>query len=337
MNEKNTYIIDKINSGEISSLKPFFSSIDNLFLFLEKKDLLQYIDVFNDDLEDRQNLVIYYLLNSEHSEKYYNIIISKLHDVKKEGNDYYMELNDIADLSDFFKSYSRDTSPRDVANSVLNEDYWEPFWDTTNDVYVDVVEDLTEENLHILKNKILEKLKDVKVELDGTSSDEMELIASEQGHDEYLMVTPENIDRIVGDSETMKFLFKNYLDEIESSLYQIHSNAYNDAYNSEYYQKVWDELLTYFDESKPVWTKIGNKYYPKLKITSKIHSIIDDYFSEYKDYGYGYSIDNMDSLSSLLHELFDNGRYEELSFRIHDYPDNSEVFKNINSIFEDYI
>ena len=148
-------------------------------------------------------------------------LLESLHDVKEENGQYYLILDSLDELADLFKSYSRDVSPHDIAQGVLGEDYYEPYYNTTNDVFRDVVEELNPENKNYLKNKILETLKGVEIEINGKSSGEMELIASEQGHDDYMEVNSENIGRIFDDRETMKYLLKYELDDINSSLYSI--------------------------------------------------------------------------------------------------------------------
>lgn len=328
-------IIEKINNDELDEIFYLFDNDwDILFNFLESKGVLNQIDPFK--LEDNQNAVIKQMLDLPGSDKLYDKIISRLDDVEKVGDKYYLKVSDLSDLASLFVEYSRDTSPHDIALNVLKEDYWEPFWDTTYDVYSDVIEVLNKENLDVFKNKVLSELKDTKIELDGRSSEEMELIASEQGHDDYLMVTPENIDRIVDDSDSMNYLLDNHLDEIKSDLFSVHSNAYNDAYNSENYHKVWNELLQYFDDTKVEWTKSGNKYTPKLSINKSIKDIIYDYYSLYKNYGVSYTIE-WKYLLNIIEDLMEQEEsHSKLSFRISDYPDYREVEKNINSIFGDY-
>lgn len=332
-------IIDQINDGELDDvLELFDNKSDVLIKFLEKNNVLDLIDVFSDDLEDEQNKLLLSLLNSDNKEirdKYYEKIISLLSDVEKSGDDYYYIPRDIEDLADFFETYSRETSPYDVAKAVLSEDYWEPFWDTTDNVYIDVIEVLNLENRQFLKDRILKLLERKKIELDGTSSEEMELIAAEQGHEDYIEVTSENIDRIIGDEDTMDFLLNSELGDVKNDLENIHQGAYNDAYNNEYYKKVWNELGEYFD-GKPEWVQSGKKYVPKLKVTSNIHRIIDDFLSAFEKYGYQDTIGYHGSLLGLIQEITNYGNYDKLSFRIYDYPDSREVDRNINLNFKDY-
>lgn len=338
MKEKLIKVVEKINSGEIEEVIPFFGSVENLFKILDKFNVTDKINFSNSDLDDYQNEIFYSLLNnSNEPNKYYDYIIEKyLLDVEKIGNDYFLIVRDLSELSSLFKSYSRDVSPQDVAKNILSDDIdWEPFWDTTDNVYSDVIEELNDKNLKTLKEKILKDLNGVEIEITGQSSEEMELIASEQGHDDHMFINQENIDRIVDDEDTMYVLLDSYLEDLKSDLYSIHSNSYNNAYYSEIYNDVWSELSNYF-EGKPVWVQQGNRYIAKLKVTNSISSIIFDFLSYFK--GYNDTIENEGYLLGLLQKLMDSDDdYEYLSFRVPDYPDYSYVKKNINEVFGEYI
>lgn len=336
--EKYKKYVDSINDGDYETLQEliqYIGSLNKVLEFFEKVDVLQLLDPYGPSIDDKQNLILWYQINSKHSKETYENILSNLSDVEKKEDGYYVTLRDITDLSDLFQGSSRDFSPKDVVKSVLSEDYWEPFWDTTDNVYRDVIEELNDENLKYLKEIILKELEGVKLEINIQSSDEMELIASEQGHDDYLLVTQENIDRIVNDEDSMDSLMNNYLENMKSNLFNIHSNSYNDAYSNEYYKKVWNELGEFF-ENKTDWVKFGDKYHAHIKIKAP-NQIIYDYLDSFIDYGYHRSIEYNGSIMSLIEELINEGFYEPLSFRIHDYPNSSEVDKNINLIFKDYI
>jgi len=336
--EKYKKYVDSINDGDYDTLQEliqYIGSLDKVLEFFEKVDVLQLLDPYGPSIDDEQNLILWHQINSKYSKEIYENILSSLSDVEKKEDGYYVTLRDITDLSDLFKGYSRDVSPKDFAKSVLSEDYWEPFWDTTDNVYRDVIEELNDENLKYLKEIILKELEGVEIEINSNSSNEMELIASEQEHDDYLFITQENIDRIVNDEDSMDYLMDYYLEDMKSNLDSIHSNAYNDAYSNEYYEKVWNELGEFF-ENKTDWVKFGDKYHAHIKIKDP-NQIIYNYLDNFKDYGSNYTIEYYGSIMSLIQELINEGFYEPLSFRIVDYPDGSEVDKNINLIFKDYI
>jgi DNA-binding protein YbaB len=328
-------VLDAINNGRFDELEPFFGSFENAFSFLKKKDLFHLLD-YTELPSNYVNEYVHFLLSEkEYRPEILKKLIGKL-DVIEEGGNYYIR-EDGEDLADLFKSYSRETSPYDVAKAVLSEDNWEPYYETTDNVYRDVIEELNPENIEYLKDRILKDLKDVNIDITTRSSDLMGTIASEQGHPEYFTIDSSNVDRIIKDEETMEELLRDELNDLNSDLYNIHSNAFNSAYESEVYDEVWDELYTHIDKdtAKNDWVKIGNRYYRKLKVTNHIEQVIDDWFDNYK--GYADDFDYYGSYLGIIKQLMDEGNYERLSFRIPEYPDFRSVQKNINEFFGDYI
>ena len=338
MSDKLLKFVNMINNGEIDILEDHFDDMSVLFELLDKKGYLHLIDPFDTDLGSHHNKVVYAILNSsgEGSDKLFKRLANSLGDIDEINGEYYLNISELTDLAELFKSYSRDVSPRDVAEKVLGEDYWEAFWDTTDNVYRDVIDELNPQNLEYLKEYILKQLGGKEIELDGSVSDLMEELAQEQTKETSFTVTPQNIDRIVKDEDTMDWLFYDELSDLKSELTNIHSNAYNNAYENEYYRKVWNELGEYV-ENKPEWFEWGKQHRVRLKLKKNVLlGVIVSFFGEYKDYND--SFDYYGSFISLLEHLMDTSDdYEYLDFRIGDYPDHREVDKNINEYFKDYL
>ena len=330
-------LVNSINDGDFDEMKPFFGDFETALNFIKKKGYIHLIDPLKVPDEDRNELVYYFLSEPDLRNDMFKKLTSLLNDVVEENGEYYLVVDNLDELASLFKDYIRDVSPYDVAKGVLGEDNYEPYYDTTDNVFRDVVEELNPENKNYFKNKILETLKGVEIEINGRASGEMELIASEQGHDDYMEVNSENIGRIFDDEETMKYLLEYELDDIKSSLYSIHNQAYNDAYTSELYDEVWDELHNFIDQDAKVESyKWGNKYRSKLKITNHIFDVIDEWFSAYKKYTDDFEY--YGSYIGIIQQLIDEmGTYERLSFRVPDYPDYRQVTKNINEYFGEYI
>lgn len=330
-------LVNTINNGDFNEMKPFFGGFENALNFIKKKGYIHLIDPLAVPDEDRNELVYYFLSEPDLRNDMFKKLVSLLSDVVEENGQYYLIVDSLDELADLFKSYSRDLSPQDIAKGVLGEDYYDPYDYTTDDVYRDVIEELNPENKNYLKNKILETLKGEQIEINGKASDEMELIASEQGHDDYMEVNSENIERVFEDEETMKYLLKYELDDINSSLYSIHHQAYNDAYTSELYDKVWDELHNFIDSDTKIESyKWGNKYRSKLKINNHLFDVIYQWFSDYKKYADDFEY--YGSYIGIIKQLIDEmGSYEWLSFRIPNYPDSRRMDQSINDMFGDYI
>lgn len=337
MSDKILDLVNKINDGEWDELQPYFGDFENALKLISKHNYLHLIDPFSGNLEDIRNTVIYSLLNNPESrDKTFKQIVDRLSDIDIINGEYYLNLSDLSDLSELFAHSYRETSSRDVAKNVLGEDYWDPFWDTTDNVYRDVIDELNPENKKYFRDKVLELLGNKEIELDGRSSDLMEELAKEQTKETSFNVTPQNIDRIVNDEDTMLWLLKNELDDIKSELYSLHSTAYNGAYSDEYYRKVWSELEEYIDtNAKPDWFTWGKGQRVRVKIkTDSLFNAIVEFF--YQNQKYNDDIDNYGSYMSLLINLMEDS-YDYLDFRMVDYPDGYEVDKRINEYFGDYI
>lgn len=327
-------LVNGINNGEIDFYLNHFNSYDNIFRFLEREDALHLIDFRDNDMSDYINYYLNYMLNVKKDDEIIDEIVEKdLWDVIKKGDDYYLTISDLTDLADLFKSYGRETSPYDVAKGVLAEDYWEPFYDTVYDIYNDVIDELNEENLNYLKELIIKKIPEIEVD-----DDSPELLV-ELSNDGVIKINSQNINQIVGDSKSMDYLLDEYLRDIKSDLYSVHNNAYNSAYTDEYYNKVMDELSTYFDMKNKEWVKREKGYDIHIKINKgELYNILSDFVSEFKDDSYNNTIEYYSYLLTIIIELMEySDSYDRLNFGIYDYPDHSLVVKYINEIFGDYL
>ena len=338
-------IIDTINDGNLDEVLPYFNDdINILFRMLKKYGVLNQIDPFDSQLEDYQNQILNTLLNELNDADTWKYAISKIDgDIDRIGDDFYLVTTDITDLSELFKGgYRNDYSPEDIAKSVLSEDWWEPFYNTTEDIYSDVIQNLNEENLKYLKQKFIEELPDtisIYDENDFAHTDLLEELGEEQNTQE-IQINQSNIDRIFNDEETIKYLLDEYLTDIDSDLYSLFNSSYNNAYTSEVYNLVWDELSTYFDTTTKEWVEYKNykdeaRYKFKIKLNPVvIQNVISDYVGneDISD-----SLEYHGTFLGLLGQLFEyDDNYDYLDFRIPEYPDYSDVIKDLNDNFGNY-
>ena len=336
--EKLKEIIGEVNDGNWGEYSQFFNNDMELFIkVITRYDLIDLIDPMSDDLQDYQNDILYALVD-ENPEKWINFICETVidSDLVKQGDDWYLHLNDQEDLGDLFYHGNRD-STRDLVKGVLGEDHWEPYWDTTDDVYRDVVEELNDENLKHLYNRVL---KEVEGESVSTYTDYLEIL-DESGSGE-VVVTTENFVGMFQDEETLKYILKEYADEVRQELYSLHSNCYNSAYESEIYDDIWSELSTFFEgrskwESRPYKSDpTKTQYFVLIKIRD-VAGDISKFLSEMK--GSNYSQDSLEyygSYMGMLKNGMDNEVWDTLDFRVPDYPDSSRVDKCINDDFGNY-
>jgi hypothetical protein len=330
-------ILERFNNNDLNVPK-YFNDYETFFAILKKRGLMSEVDPKNAaGSEHWQNEYLLWLYNND-KENYYNWILELLgNEVTIENGIPYLEINDRSDLAKLFCDSNRNDLSKETIFSILrgDGDTWESHWDTTNDVYEDVIKELNPKNLNSLYERIIYELKDEEV---SPETELLELIADEQGHPEYVIVTNENIVRIIDDEETMKYLLKEDLSDLRSDLYSVHSNSYNSAYENEVYDSIMSELKEYFDIDKAQWIykphpykKETNVEYFKVPIFN-FDDIINDYLENNKNYGNSGTIEYHGSLTYLIAD-----DKECLSARAPDYPDFREINKNINEYFPDYI
>jgi hypothetical protein len=329
-------IIDDFNNGYLD-VEKYFNDFTTFFNVLKKRGLMSELDVKASVSGEWQNEYLIWLYEND-SEKFYKDVVMLLDgDLEMDGNGkIYYVTKDRGELSKLFCSGRSDLAPYTIEQILSGEsDLWDRYWDTTDDVYGDVIEELTPENNKRLQEYIVNSLKETQIE---PETEELELIASEQGHPEYVLVTPENVKRIIDDRETMEYLFDDGLEDLKSELYSIHSSAYNSAYESEVWESIWSEIQEYFD-GYGEWISIPHTYKKdtniqlfKIPVGSNFDTIILDYLNLNKEYRNSGTLEYYGSYIGMLADSVDC-----LSVRIPDYPDFRLVDENINLYFREYI
>ena len=336
--------IDEFNNGEFDDLLKIFGSMEQILTFFQKQNILNDIDPFDDNLSDYQLEILNYLLNVLNDKETLRVCISKLDDITIKDDGYYLEIKDREDLSELFYNGGRDTSARDVAKMVLGDDVdWDRWGNTTDDVYRDVIEELNPANIELLKKHILDVLTNWKIEIDDETPD----LFNNYSEDGIFYLTPENVGDVIGDEESFMYLINNdYLEDLESDLSNIHSNAYNSAYETEVYRAVENELETFFDMKSAKWVSIPSSYNPEklvehysLKFNpGEVFNSISKYVADSGNWGYyANNLDYVTTWLNMMNTFMDNGDEPWLDFRIPEYPDSSLVDKYINEFFPDYI
>ena len=336
--------IDEFNNGEMEDLLKIFGSMEQILTFFQKQNILNDVDPFDDDLSDYQLEILHYLLNVLNDKETLRVCISKLDDIVIKDDGYYLYVKDREDLAELFYNGGRDTSARDVAKMVLGDDMdWDRWGNTTDDIYRDVVEELNPENIELLKKHMLSVLTNWKIEIDDETPD----LFNNYSEDGIFYLTPENVGDVIGDEESFMYLINNdYLDDLESDLANIHSNAYNSAYETEVYNSVSNELETFFDMKSAKWESIPSNYNPEKLIENyvlkfnpgEVFNSISKYVADTGNWGYyANNLDYVSTWLNMMNTFMDNGDEAWLDFRIPEYPDYSLVDKYINEFFPDYV
>jgi hypothetical protein len=326
-------IIDQFNDGEFDA-EVHFGDYNTFFTFLNKRGLLSQIDIENPEV---QNLLLIWLHGSDRK-RFHEFVVDKLSDVDMDENGViYLDLGDRSELSNFFCESSRNGLSKGYIEDILSgENDLHLYEYTTDSVYRDVIEGLNPKNMKRLREYVIENLKGQKIE---TETIELEDIAKEQGHPEYVTVdNPITAQTIIDDKDSMNYLLDTYLEDLKSELDSIHTNAYNQAYESEIYKIVFNELQEYINGNGEYYSQphrfkkdtITQRF--RVPVASNFDEIILDYLISNKNRGSRGLLEYWGDYMPIVQDEQDC-----LTVNSPDYPDFREVENNINEIFTGYI
>lgn len=309
--------IERLNDGDdMTEEITLFHSFDNLIKVINKEGLLMTLNPHSANFkEDYQGQVLLAMLDNDTTGNVFKLIVNEsFNDILVENGDYYYKgsygSGELSDLKELFDDYTER-----IADAILSNEYYEMFTIDSFDAFVDVVNNLNIANQELLKKYILKNHRGFEFD-DGT------------------ILGDDNVTDAINDQSYFDEIYAMD-DNLEQELYNIYSQAYNNAWESEQQKYVFDELTEYFDMDN-LWTEDGKGGW-NLKIRiPKFEQIIRDYLNETID-GYPFSpIDYYGSFLSILTVLMGNsGEYKWLSFHIVEYP--NDVRKHTNELFGDYI
>jgi hypothetical protein len=338
MSEKFKKVVQMFNDGEWEeTLQQHFVTLENFLKIVKKSGLIKMIDPFSRELEEEQNELLHYMLQTSNKEEILNEIIRRyLSDITIENGKIMCDFQRMSDLSEFFGQSMRSYNYNTIVKNIFGEgDNGYDFYDTTDNVYRDVVEVLNSDNLNYFKNIILKKLDGVQIELDSSSSSWMEEESEKQGNKEYIMINSLNIDNVIKDEDTMDWLFGDGLEDIKADLYSVQNNAYQSAVESELYKNIVNELNSFFVWENKEEYKYGERYRFKIEVKPNVfENVIESYLLN--NIGYHANLDYYGSFEGLLKENFKNGE-GLLTFQVPEYADYTLTKKYINEFFKDYI
>jgi hypothetical protein len=329
------YAIDKFNNGNIDFIEKFFVSIEKFVDFVGKNNRLFELKPDPYELHSSDyNSMMKHIIDSSTLEQRKiivdNIIFDYLTDVVKIDDNTYRFRFDREDLSQYFKDYSRDTSPRDAAKSVFSDDSWEPFDDTWHKKY-ELVEELDTDTLNYVIGYIVSTYKTL--DLSDFETDLSEELKERFGSP-IITLTPEITKEILDNDELTSELFNSEWYDLFLELSSAHFIAYNDAYTNEIYNKVFSELRGLFGSDikwKDDSDKSRSDSYVDLPFIT-IYNFLYDFLTGGDDETYN----DKGGLETILYELHNNS-YDWLDFIIPDYPDYSDSMKLYNEYIENYI
>ena len=326
-------IINDFNDGEFDA-ELFFGDWNTFFTVLDKRGLISQIDIENTEV---QNSLLIWLYGRDRK-RFHEFVVDQLSDVDiDENGTIYLDLDDRSELSNFFCEGSRNGLSKGYVEDILSgENDLYLFDNTTDSVYRDVIEGLNPKNMKHLREYIVENLKGQKIE---TGTIELEDIAREQGHPEYVTINDSiTAQTIIDDKESMNHLLDTYLEDLKSELESIHRNAYNQAYESETYENIFSELQEYINGNGEYYSqphrfkKDTTTQRFRVPVASNFDEIILDYLISNKNRGSSGLLEYWGDYIPIVQD-------EQDCLTVHppEYADNRQVEDNINEIFTDYI
>lgn len=344
-------LVDKLQNGDLSmdTIENLIGDFGLLMKKLNDEGILSYIDPFDDLFANYQNAVFYHFYQNDPS-FIWKLVDKYFSDVTKIGDTYYYDA-DYSDLGSLFNTGRSDISS-DTISEILSGEYDSYRYGgyDTDDVYRDVYDELTPEKKQLVNNRIREELKQMGTI--GTKTDELEVIASEQGRDD-VELTDDIITRILEDEDTMVYLINHELDDIGSDLGHVYEGCYSNILVDGWYNDLWGALEGVVVDSKEgleysykknVWNKTGDRetktvYSQRYPATNTIYYVVSNWLYYNKDKN-GYSDNSLEYFGSYYNLLEDSIQYDLIDSlrvpRLDDYPDFREMKVCINYGISDY-
>ena len=194
---KNQWLLDLINdlnNGDVDEefLNNFIGGWERFISIVTKKGLLHLIDPFSSEVENYQNQLFWAFKQNDPS-FVWKIVDRYLSDVTKIGDEYYVDLDNISDLADFYEK-DRDLSRETIGNILSGEHDWDPFYDVTDNVYRDCYEELNSEYQTVIKQMMTTELFSMKtIDVNYNTPDLFEEISQEQGNEGEVVLSEKQL------------------------------------------------------------------------------------------------------------------------------------------------
>jgi hypothetical protein len=337
MEEKALKIL-KLLQDDPDKIERMVGGLDSVLDYLAKHGVINQIDStdefwFDNDLQDK--LIYKQLSNSEDKLQYIKnfIIRHTFNDLKIEGDKIIWDI-DPDDLEKFFDDRGRDGTAAGIAKIVFDDDYFEWFGGVFTGVDT-LVDDLDKNNRKLLGEKIIKELDGEisKEDIEDLDIDLLQELLEIQGSPEFLTIDTDNINEILDDEKSLKYI--NKISDIFSELSNSWNNAYTSTYENEVSNLVWNGIEEMFGEAEVYdynITQSGKILYRKgikIDVTPNIVNLFMDYFGNQTHY---HEIDYFGSFENMMNEYFEEE--SKIDFRVPDYPDHSEMVKLYNEYVE---
>jgi len=242
-------IEELLNDGEVEQLRDiirkYFNNDSELFFNYVIDEGLSSKEKFDYTLAELfpiQYLNYYYYNVSKDTVKKY--VSDKLSDVIEEDGKYYMILDDISELSEFFDSGRNSASPKYI-ESVLMGDV--NYYTDIQNIGSDLVDDLTPENKQRLIEKIKEDGLNKEIEFNG-SDDLIESFIDADGNSSTFILTTERLNQIIAQRNGLYELLSesDNFEELKDEMNRFFNWAHDQATVDKIYEKIIGEIAAYF-------------------------------------------------------------------------------------------
>ena len=338
---KYDFLLRKFNEGDLEGvLSALDGKIEPIIGLLDKKGLLDQIDLTSNDNEEYHNHGYYYIAKN-HPEKFLSMMVEFFDEISVEDDGRtFLTIADRSDLSELFcDSIRNGLSQSTVANILDGENDWGRFDVSSENLYRDVIEDLTPENETILYQRVLKDFLNESEKI-YPETELLQSIAEEQGHNDFVELTQENIPKIFSDEDSALSVL-GILEDLRSELHSLYESAYNDAYESELYENSFNSLSDFFVGRGDWVSKQSPKDPTKTQYDFRIE--VNDFFGLMKRYfdelrGEGtHTIENYGYFMSVLQNGIDMNVFECVKVFAPDYADWTKMKESFNDLFSDYI
>jgi hypothetical protein len=339
---KYDFLLQKFNTGQLEDvLGALDGKIEPIIGLLDKKGLLDQIDLTSNDNEEYHNDSYYYFANY-HPEKFLSMMLEFFDEISVEGDGrIFLTIPNRGDLSELFCDASRNSLSQSAIEDILNgENDWGRFDDISSDnLYRDMIEDLTPENQTRLYQRVL---KDFQNESENIypETELLQSIAEEQGHDDFVELTQENIPKIFSDEDSALSVL-GILEDLRSDLHSLYDSAYNNAYEDELYENIFNSLSDFFVGKGDWVSKPSPKDPTKTQYNFKIEvndfvGLMKRYFDEMRGEG-AHTIENYGYFMTVLLNGIYMGVFECIRVYTPNYADWTKMKESFNELFSDYI
>lgn len=320
-------ILRLLNDGDLDpDIVKMFGGLDVIFKLLQRRNLLNNLKIGTRDSTLWENDYLLFLLKND-IEQFKKISTSLSNDLIYQDGVIYYESENFDGLSILFGSSEL------TVLDILNGEYEYSFYFDV-DFESDIINNLNESNQKILKNLVIDDLKNIEI---YPETETLEEIQSELG---TIKINMENIDSIFSDNSTIDYIF-NEIPDLKSELERIFFQAYERAYIDGLNHQIWEKLSKYFVHESIEWFSTDHPYKKDVSIQKfkmkvwNFDSNMERFLSNSSGESY-YCLSNLGSYIEVLKYLIENiPGYKFLNLRWDDWPDHKLLEENFNEIFSE--